>query len=228
MAAHPGLPEAPIRAPHVEEPIVNAVGLVLRSAAAAGLTAVIASAALAQSNTSGPDALLEADRMEVVNLGSSNRSPEVLKKGLFPEDSESPEQRAERERCERLLSSGFKCMPPARVYSKFILGFAFGSAELPDALKVQLKSFADALRGRSSSSPAIRIDGHADGRGTPEANQILSESRARAVRDFLVAEGRVNPALLEIKGHGASELLNPSDAAAAENRRVEIGRNLRR
>lgn len=209
---------------------MHAVRLILRSVAAAAVSILFVTGTLAQSDNarSKPGAAAAVDRSEIVDLGTGNRSPDELKKGLFPEDSESAEQRSERERCERLVSAGFKCMPPARSYVGYVLpgvSFAVGSADLPELMKQQLRSFADALRGRTAGSPVIRVDGHADGTGTTQTNIALSQRRAESVRDFLVSLG-VSPTLLQVQGHGANQLRNPGDPAAAENRRVEIARNL--
>ena len=65
--------------------------------------------------------------------------------------------------------------------------------------------------------------GHADASGTPEANQALSVKRAEAVKAYLVGKG-AEPAMLVAVGVGEKDLKNPSNPTAAENRRVEIGR----
>lgn len=69
----------------------------------------------------------------------------------------------------------------------------------------------------------IRIEGHTDSDGSDTYNQRLSQSRAEAVRDFLVGAG-VDAARLEAVGFGES---NPIDTnktleGKAKNRRVEF------
>jgi OmpA-OmpF porin, OOP family len=170
------------------------------------------------------------DREVALDLGSGVASTDQVRAGLFPEDLESPEQKRDRENCEQLLQAGYKCMPPARSYLRFGLpglNFRIGSAELPDLMKQQLRSFAEVLRGRSAAAPVIRIDGHADATGQAQANLLLSRQRAEAVRDFLVSQG-ASPALFSVEGLGSSDPRNKSDPAAPENRRVEIARNLPR
>jgi outer membrane protein OmpA-like peptidoglycan-associated protein len=67
------------------------------------------------------------------------------------------------------------------------------------------------------------VIGHADASGTPEANQVLSLRRAEAVKSYLVQKG-AEPDMLVVAGVGAKDLKNAANPTAAENRRVEIGR----
>ena len=69
------------------------------------------------------------------------------------------------------------------------------------------------------------IEGHADPRGTAEMNQVLSEGRAEAVRQYLVQSQSVAEARLQAIGKGATEPMNQTNPAAPENRRVTIVTN---
>jgi peptidoglycan-associated lipoprotein len=60
------------------------------------------------------------------------------------------------------------------------------SAIRPDAAKI-LQSNADWLK--ANTSHVVLIEGHCDERGTPEYNMALGDRRAKAARDFLVAQG---------------------------------------
>ena len=69
----------------------------------------------------------------------------------------------------------------------------------------------------------LLVEGHADDRGTREYNLALSERRAKAIEDFLVATG-VSSFNIEVVGYGEE---SPVDAAAneiawAKNRRAEV------
>jgi OOP family OmpA-OmpF porin len=149
-----------------------------------------------------------------VDVGSQVPDAASVKDGLFPEDA-----------CKELEASGFKCMglKPAIHYSLPASSFKVGSAELPELLKKQLDVFAEVLRGKKGSGSEVRIVGHADASGTPEVNQQLSVKRAEAVKDYLVQKG-ADPSMLVIVGLGSKDLANPANPTAAENRRVEIGR----
>ena len=151
-----------------------------------------------------------------VDVGQSIPDAKAVAEGLFPETS-----------CEQLKAAGFKCMgfKPSVRFSLPATSFKLGSAEVPDSLKKQLDVFAEVLKEQKGSGKIVRIAGHADASGTAAANITLSQKRAEAVRDYLVQQG-ADPAMLSPVGEGSNELKNPNDPFAAENRRVEIGRQL--
>jgi outer membrane protein OmpA-like peptidoglycan-associated protein len=99
--------------------------------------------------------------------------------------------------------------------------FAPGRAELTAAAAAKLDeaaAFISAAPGRRA-----RIEGHTDSRGSVNLNQALSQQRAEAVRDALVARG-VEPSRLVAVGRGSDRPVATNDTAAgrASNRRVEI------
>ncbi len=149
-----------------------------------------------------------------LDVGTSVPDAASVKDGLFPEDA-----------CKELEASGFKCMglKPAIKYSLPASSFKVGSAELPELLKKQLDVFAEVLRGKKGTARQIRVTGHADASGTPEANQQLSVKRAESVKEYLVSKG-ADPSMLSITGQGSKDPANPANPLAPENRRVEIGR----
>lgn len=69
----------------------------------------------------------------------------------------------------------------------------------------------------------LRIEGHASAEGDASANRKLSEARAQAVRDQLVARG-VPEDVLEAEGYGADNPIatNDTEEGREKNRRVEI------
>jgi outer membrane protein OmpA-like peptidoglycan-associated protein len=150
-----------------------------------------------------------------VDLGSSVPDAQAVKEGLFPEEA-----------CKELEASGFKCMgfKPAVRYSLPATSFAIGSAELPEGLKKQLDVFAEVLKGKRGSGRQVRVVGHADASGSDEFNQVLSLRRAEAVKSYLVQHGAEADMLVAV-GVGSTEPKNPANPTAAENRRVEIGRD---
>lgn len=149
-----------------------------------------------------------------VDVGSQVPDAGAVKEGLFPEDA-----------CKELEANGFKCMgfKPAVRYSLPASSFRIGSAELPELLKKQLDVFAEVLKGKKGSGRQVKVIGHADASGSPEANQVLSLKRAEAVKGYLVSKG-ADPGMLVVVGVGEKDLKNPANPTAAENRRVEIGR----
>jgi outer membrane protein OmpA-like peptidoglycan-associated protein len=64
----------------------------------------------------------------------------------------------------------------------------------------------------------VEITGHTDKHGTPDANQKLSEERAKAVADFFIAKG-IDPSRITTRGEGQSKPVGNNDQ---KNRRVEF------
>jgi OmpA-OmpF porin, OOP family len=155
-----------------------------------------------------------AQAQETVEVGNGLPSVGAVKEGLFPEDA-----------CEQLVAAGFKCMgfKPAVRFSLPALAFKVGSAEIPDGLRKQLDVFAEALASKRGSGKTVRIEGHADASGANEGNQALSQKRAEEVKRYLVAKG-ADDSMLTAVGLGATAPKVKGDPFAAENRRVEIGR----
>jgi OOP family OmpA-OmpF porin len=151
---------------------------------------------------------------DVIDVGQSLPDAKAVAEGLFPEDA-----------CEQLKAQGYKCQgfKPAARFSLPATSFKLGSAELPDSLKKQLDVFGEVLKTHKGSGKTVRIEGHADASGTAAANLALSERRAMAVKDYLVALG-AEPTMLVPVGLGSTVPKNVKDPLAAENRRVEIGR----
>jgi outer membrane protein OmpA-like peptidoglycan-associated protein len=67
------------------------------------------------------------------------------------------------------------------------------------------------------------IEGHTDSVGSKATNQKLSERRANAVRDYLIANG-IDANRLTAAGYGEDKPIasNATRAGRAENRRVEV------
>jgi peptidoglycan-associated lipoprotein len=98
--------------------------------------------------------------------------------------------------------------------------FEFDSAVLLPAARAALIAHAEFLRGNSHD---VRLEGHADERGTREYNMALGERRANAVRDFLVLQG-VNSSRIETVSYGEERPvdLGSNETSWAKNRRVEL------
>ena len=69
----------------------------------------------------------------------------------------------------------------------------------------------------------ISVEGHTDNAGNPKTNQTLSENRAKAVMEGIIAKG-IDRSRLTSKGWGSKKPLadNNTEDAKARNRRVEI------
>jgi outer membrane protein OmpA-like peptidoglycan-associated protein len=69
----------------------------------------------------------------------------------------------------------------------------------------------------------IRIIGHTDDVGSDKDNQILSEGRAKSVRQAMIDRG-IDPNRIEFEGRGEQEPVatNKTEEGRAKNRRVEF------
>ncbi|QNM98585.1 OmpA family protein [Chitinimonas koreensis] len=100
--------------------------------------------------------------------------------------------------------------------------FGLGTARLSVAAQRLLDAVAAALATPELAGATLRIEGHTDASGNPQANDRLSEARARSVRAYLQSKlGKRAPAMQAI-GRGSREPVNPADPYAEENRRVRF------
>lgn len=69
----------------------------------------------------------------------------------------------------------------------------------------------------------VNVNGYTDSSGIEENNQVLSENRAKAVYDYLVANG-ISPERLNFKGYGSANPIAPNRYLWGRdiNRRIEI------
>jgi peptidoglycan-associated lipoprotein len=76
---------------------------------------------------------------------------------------------------------------------------------------------------RANAPVQVRIEGHADERGSVEYNLALGMRRATAARDYLVGFG-IDGARIQVVSFGEERPLDPgsSEAAWARNRRAEF------
>lgn len=101
-----------------------------------------------------------------------------------------------------------------------VIYFAFDQSNLDAAALAALRAQAAVLK----SSPAmIRLEGHADERGTTEYNLALGQRRADVARSFFISQGIAAGRIVAVSygemkpaddGHG--------EVSWAKNRRVEI------
>ncbi|RME98530.1 MAG: flagellar motor protein MotB, partial [Bacteroidetes bacterium] len=99
--------------------------------------------------------------------------------------------------------------------------FASGSADLLPSSIHELERLQRLLQEHPNLR--IRINGHTNNVGTEAANQRLSEARAKAVYDYLVAN-QIAADRLEYRGFGESQPIADNDTAEGrrQNRRTEF------
>ncbi len=99
--------------------------------------------------------------------------------------------------------------------------FAPGRADLKPEAKASLGKLV-AFVNQDPSKP-IRIEGHTDSRGSANANLLLSQRRADAVRDALIAAGVAASRITSV-GLGECQPVagNDTEEGRARNRRVDV------
>jgi outer membrane protein OmpA-like peptidoglycan-associated protein len=97
--------------------------------------------------------------------------------------------------------------------------FRTGSAEITADIAHQIQVLAQAVT--KSPELKIRVDGYADPRGTIDTNMKLSQDRANAVRDLLLASG-VGEEALEVNAYGKSQSTAEDNDGYALERRVRL------
>ena len=92
-----------------------------------------------------------------------------------------------------------------------------------DSIKPQYYTAIEVIVGVLERNPGVKVEiqGSTDNTGPESYNQMLSEKRARAVKEFLVSKG-IEPQRLKAVGFGATQNIasNENDAGRALNRKA--------
>jgi outer membrane protein OmpA-like peptidoglycan-associated protein len=122
----------------------------------------------------------------------------------------------------RNLVAHWKAAPAEPASINLFVNFAFDSSALTTDTRIALDQLAQALSGPRLSGKTFLVAGHTDAVGTAAYNQVLSENRSAAVRDYLVNAGHISADRLKVAGYGFTRPMNSTDLMAPENRRVEV------
>lgn len=142
-------------------------------------------------------------------------------------DSVAAAEAARRAEAERLAAERAaeaerqRLMRAARATLEEMVFFDYDDSEIRDDAATALRAKVDILR--ASPEVRLRIEGHADERGSTEYNMALGNRRAEAIRAFLVGFGLAENRF-EIVSFGEGRPLQQGDteAAWARNRRGQF------
>lgn len=116
----------------------------------------------------------------------------------------------------------------ANVLMTLHINFETGKAELLEGFKPVLDSIAPVLKDNADRGLRIEIAGHTDNVPVVHSpygdNQTLSETRAQAIRDYLVADCGLPADMFTCNGYGESQPIasNSNPEGRAMNRRIEF------
>jgi outer membrane protein OmpA-like peptidoglycan-associated protein len=102
------------------------------------------------------------------------------------------------------------------------VGFEFNSAILRSDARVTLDNLGKALNDPSLAGRTFVIIGHTEAKGRLSYNQPLSQRRAQAVREYLIAHYGIPPSRLMAKGLGSFEPIDREHPMDAINRRIQV------
>jgi peptidoglycan-associated lipoprotein len=128
---------------------------------------------------------------------------------------------AEQELIEEERRSRESALAPVREALTEIIFFEYDSDEIRGEAEAKLRAKADILR--ANPSLRLRIEGHADQRGSTEYNLALGQRRAEAVRAWLGAYG-IDASRFTTLSYGKERPLDEGadESALARNRRAEF------
>jgi len=102
-----------------------------------------------------------------------------------------------------------------------VVYFNYNSAEILDDSLPLITAAAEALVSNPTSQ--LRLEGHADERGTREFNLALGERRAQTVRELIMLQG-VSGNQIDIVSYGEEKpaVVGSGEGSWQQNRRVEL------
>jgi outer membrane protein OmpA-like peptidoglycan-associated protein len=129
---------------------------------------------------------------------------------------------------EQVGTAANKGCPELKKEEQEVLDFAMRAVQFETGkarLKPESNTVLDQIVDIMARYPAysLSINGHTDSVGDAENNQILSQERAKACYQYLVAQG-ISPTRISYKGYGETRPIasNDSSSGRRQNRRVEF------
>ncbi len=178
----------------------------------------------------GVESAMKADQRRAVEMTSAELSrtrAQLATQGVTLKNEKERREEAEKRAAQAALDLAKFATVKQETRGMVITlsgGVLFVSAkwDLLPAAQVKLNNVADALIKQDPTSKIV-VEGHTDSQGTESYNLDLAQSRAQAVRDYLVTRG-IAADRITSQGFGATRPIadNKSAEGRANNRRVEI------
>ena len=147
--------------------------------------------------------------------------PDTDGDGILDKDDKCPSEAgtAANDGCPEVKPT-VEVMETLNSYSRSIL-FDSGKATFKEQTNQVLQAMVAIFKEYPQAD--FSIEGHTDSQGAAKMNQALSDRRANAVRDYLIANG-ISAARLTASGFGEDNPIanNKTRAGRKENRRVEV------
>lgn len=137
-------------------------------------------------------------------------------------ESDAPRTRSFRPAARVAGTAAAAAQPGQAGRASILVTFVTNSADLTSGARSALDVLASAMKSEKLATAKFTIEGHADPRGSDELNMRLSQARADSVRAYLMDRHGLQADRISAVGKGSSALMNPSEPAAPENRRVTI------
>ena len=142
--------------------------------------------------------------------------------GASAAEGDAPRSRSFRPAARVAGTAAASAQPGNAARASILVTFVTNSADLTGGARNALDVLAGAMKSEKLASVKFTIEGHADPRGSDELNMRLSQARADSVRSYLISQHGLQAERVNAVGKGSSALMNPSEPAAPENRRVTI------
>jgi outer membrane protein OmpA-like peptidoglycan-associated protein len=176
----------------------------------------------AQSQMAAQQAQLEAERAQAAKAKADAEAAEARAKAAEANKS-AADANAVREKLREQLNSVLATSETARglIVNMSDVLFDTGKYTLKPTTQVSLAKVSGILQAYPGLK--VQVEGYTDSVGSDDFNQKLSESRAAAVKDFLISQG-VSPNNITSAGFGKNDPVadNGTATGRAQNRRVNM------
>jgi outer membrane protein OmpA-like peptidoglycan-associated protein len=118
-----------------------------------------------------------------------------------------------------------RALSPSRCPGGYSVFFDENSTVLSDRSLATIRAFL--MDCQAQEGWTIRLDGHSDSKGDPEAQRAVSRARAEAVKRYMVTTG-VRAEAIDVQALGNSQPIRDSVGGEAADRRVTLWRTTKR